>query len=52
MHDDDVERIHDQWTVAVVPNDYLTIIMLQGPRLVVRAQTHDSDARLRSVTSS
>ena len=46
MHDDDVERIHDQWTVVVVPNDN-NAARLQGPRLVVRAQTHDSDARLR-----
>ena len=45
MHDDDVERIHDQWTVVVVPNDN------NAARAKARGQSSDSRLRREATVS-
>ena len=45
MHDDDVERIHDQWTVVVVPNDN------NAARAKARGQSSDSRLRREAAVS-
>ena len=45
MHDDDVDRIHDQWTVVVVPNDN------NAARAKARGQSSDSRLRREAAVS-